>query len=232
MILQANRQFDQFDLGRVGFGSSAGLGLTPVYKCTATICYSVDGSGVGNGTDGLFRRLVIEINRFAGDAGFVLLKSDPGTGATFISETTVRAFAKAIDWGNQEIRRRLASGAGWLEATKLKTAREWIISATEYAISKQTLAQGAQKARDALKFAADALALSIVIDVSKPTTTTSTSTPSVPQPSAPGTAPTAPWEPPTGPRPPWYRAPNTAWYAAGGILLLGLGVATYLVWKD
>lgn len=71
--------------------AGAGLGLTPVYKCTATICYGADGAGKGNGTDGLFKQVQSVLNRFASPAGFTPIAVDGFIGGGTLSAVKAAA---------------------------------------------------------------------------------------------------------------------------------------------
>lgn len=61
------------------------LGVTPIYKCNATICYSSDGAGVNKGTDALFREVQALTNRFSGVAKFSPISVDGMIGAGTVS---------------------------------------------------------------------------------------------------------------------------------------------------
>lgn len=201
------------------------LGLTPVFKCSLTKCYSTDGQGTSAGTHLLFLNLQRTLNRFAASAGFKQITVDG-----FIGSGTASAFVKAATWAMTRLGAIIADGS-WTGAAAPMTARTQVASVIGLGNDKKALAGGAQQAYDALKFAADTIGLP----------GTATITP--PAPDLPPTPPTPPTLPPMTtpptfdpgggaiqPQPSWART-NWPWLAAGVVLLTGLGAATYFVFK-
>lgn len=220
----------------IGLGLAApinGLGIAPVFKCTASQCYSIDGRGTSAGTHLLFVNLQKAINRYAAEAGFKRIATDG-----FLGESTRSAAAKALGGGIRLINRRITAMSGWEAATygpRLSTARAMLTAATMFTVNLPSLAGGAQHLFDALKYAADALGLE--------STSSSTPTPIVSPDNvddhdhdhgmSPTTLPLPPAYDPytTSASPGLFQKKHAVWYAAGAILLAGLGIATYLVWK-
>lgn len=185
------------------------LGLTPVYKCTATICYGADGKGVGQGTDGLFRNLQTVINKFAARAGFRPVTVDGKLGAS-----TVSAARTAGDWTQ-----RALLGTGSFGAQ----LGPYVVSVLTHTTSKEALAQNAQTVYDALTKLATAIGLDGGgAPVQLPEIVTQTSS----YPPAPSTLPVTPTLPPemvsTGSSVHW------AYYAAGAVAALGV---LFAVWQ-
>lgn len=215
----------------IGLGLAApmnGLGITPVFKCTSSKCYSTDGRGTSAGTHLLFLNLQRVTNRYAAEAGFKAVTVDG-----FIGESTRDAVARSVTWGINAINRRIAAMSGWEAASygpRFSTARAMLTSATPFLTSKVALAGGAQTVYDALKYAADSLELGGSIAPPPPTPITSYDDDDDAAP-----IPSAPTVPSVGPSYDPYTTSATpsrfAWYLAGGILLAGLGVAAYLVSK-
>lgn len=188
----------------------AGLGLTPMFKCSLIKCYSTDGQGVNAGTHLLFLNLQRTINRYAGVAGF-----SPITVDGFIGSGTVTAFQKAATWALAKSTPFATGNARYYQiSTSLK-------GVAPLATSKTMLASMAQQAYDAL-----ALGTEMITSPTVPTTP--------PSPGTPGPTPQFPADPNAyapPPKPPNWAKANWSWLAAGGILLAGLGTATYFVFK-
>lgn len=206
------------------------LGLTPVFKCSLTKCYSTDGQGTSAGTHLLFLNLQRTINRYAANAGFKAVTVDG-----FIGSGTASAFTKAANYAMQRLNAMAVDGS-WGAAPAAIAARTQVATVVGLGASKQGLAAGAQQAYDALKFAADTIGLGIWTQTPLPPSDVQMPPFQVP-PYTPPTPPTVPppsMQPPTVPPPPmqpsWTRT-NWPWLAAGAILLAGLGTATYYVFK-
>ena len=105
------------------------LGLTPIFSCSSTICYSSDPAGQLKGTDKLFRDLQATISSFASVAGFSPIAADGKLGAG-----TVAAAQKVADWGL----RQGTQYAPYAQNIKLLAA------------DKASLARNAQQIYDAL----------------------------------------------------------------------------------
>lgn len=126
------------------FSQQAGLGLTPVFKCTSTMCYGSDGTAYPSpGTDTLFHSLQTAINRWAGSAGFAPIGVDGKLGAG-----TLAAYIKAV---------KAAASSGAVDTTTLG-----ILGAG--ATSIQALAATAQNATDGL----NAIANNVNMPAAKP----------------------------------------------------------------
>jgi hypothetical protein len=219
--------------GQLGLAAPTnGLGITPVFKCTSSKCYSTDGRGTSAGTHLLFLNLQRVTNRYAGEAGFKRVAVDG-----FVGESTRAVVAKAISWGINALNRRIMALSGWEATTagpRLSTARAMLTSATVFTPNMVALAGGAQHVYDALKYAADALGLETAAGTAPPVPTTydddDDQAPAPdPVPQVPSSFPFDPYT--TSASPGFFQKKNVAWYIAGAVLLIGLGTATYLVYK-
>jgi len=190
------------------------LGATPVFKCSSTICYSADGAGVGRGADLMFRSLQQSVNRYAGGAGFAPVKIDG-----FIGTGVVAALNKIITWAMPRL--------GAAQFTEISKILPWVLS-------KEAVAQNADKILFQLNYVAGLLSVpgagplpTITAPAAAPPAVTYTLPPASPasqaSPSNPG--------PDQSASPSIFQKKHWAWYVAGGIMLAGLGTATYLVWK-
>lgn len=181
--------------------------IVPQYKCSTTMCYSNDGRGVGQGTDGLFRELQSSINLFSRPANFSPIKVDG-----FIGNSTLVAMTKVANYLRQY-------------APSLKNSIEALsLSAT----SKEKAAQLAQVNVDNLSIAIKALGISA--SPSAPTT----SEPYIPSPPPYTPVPDSQVpNPSTLPEPVYTttteitEAPKWPLYVGGAALAAG---AMYLVW--
>lgn len=200
------------------------LGLTPVFKCSLTKCYSTDGQGTSAGTHLLFLNLQRTINRYAANAGFKAVTVDG-----FIGSGTASAFTKAANYAMQRLNAMAADGS-WGAAPAAVAARTQVALVVGLGTSKQGLAAGAQQAYDALKFAADTIGLGNWTQTPLPPSDVMVPPTQVLPPVT--TAPPAlpPDAMPPSMQPSWTRT-NWPWLAAGAILLAGLGTATYYVFK-
>lgn len=226
--------FDGVPFGRM-FGT-LGLGLTPVFKCGITQCYSTDGEGVGNGTDGLFRKLQATINRFRSEAGFKKISVDG-----FIGSSTVDALQKTAQWILSRTHRVATSTTGFMVIpTSGKYVGQMIAipppSALFVFTMKKSVAQNAQYIYDTLSEVARVFSLpameSITSSTSKPPTTSPVpGFPSQPADEAGSNLPSIPdyGNSYTDSSSAFQR--NWPWYLGGGILLAGLATATWLVWS-
>lgn len=190
------------------------LGLTPVYKCTSTICYGADGAGVGKGTDGLFRQLQTLINRFASVASFSPIGIDGKLGAG-----TVAALKRIGQW---------AAG----RATANPNLRAYAVNIAAMSGTKEQVAATAQALVDTLTPLANLTNVGsgspLGPEVPQPLyvpPAPSVNLPAVPVPGQDGlpaadTTATSPFK-----RVPW------PYYAAGGVAALGIVYAIYELTK-
>lgn len=189
------------------------LGLTPVYKCTSTICYGADGAGVGKGTDGLFRQLQTLINRFASVASFSPIGIDGKLGAG-----TVAALKRIGQW---------AAG----RATANPNLRAYAVNIAAMSGTKEQVAATAQALVDTLTPLAnltnvgprpDTPVQPVYVPPAPPVTLPSVAVPVPGQDGLPAsdTAATSPFK-----KVPW------PYYAAGGVAALGIVYAIYELTK-
>lgn len=157
--------------------TGGGLGLTPVFKCTSTICYGADGAGVGKGTDGLLRQMQTLLNAFSSKTGI----------------------AVAVDGkiGNGTVNAANAVAAYILRAAPEDVAVANVLKVN--AASKEVLTQTAQSSVDLLVREASKLGVmpntgvvvTVPVNVPPTQTTFPTTVPTPGTPSTPGALPTA-----------------------------------------
>lgn len=207
--------------------SAHGLGITPVFKCSLTKCYSTDGQGTSAGTHLLFLNLQRTINRYAANAGFKAVTVDG-----FIGSGTASAFTKAANYAMQRLNAMAADGS-WGSVPAVLTARTQVATVVGLGGSKQALAAGAQQAYDALKLAADVMGLGSAPPSPLPPSDVMVPPYMLPPSTTPPVVmpPTLPPDSMTPPMQPSWARTNWPWLAAGAILLAGLGTATYYVFK-